>query len=36
MTYLSHGGTEGIASSSMPRVITDEKLSRKGLNVFLR
>lgn len=36
MTYPSHGGTEGIASNSMPRVITDERLLRKGLTVFLR
>lgn len=36
MTYLSHGGAEGIAYCLMPRVITDERLPRKGFNVFLR
>lgn len=34
--YPSHGGTESIASSSMTRVITNERLLRKGLNVFPR
>lgn len=36
MTYPSHAGTDTIASSSMPRVRTDERLLRKGLNVVLR
>lgn len=36
MTYLSRGGIERIASCLMPRVITDERLPRKGFNVFLR
>lgn len=36
VTYPSHGGTESIASRSMPRVLTDERLLRKGLSVFIR
>lgn len=36
MTYPTHGKTESTESSSMPRVVTDERLLRKGLNVFHR
>lgn len=36
MTYPNHGETEDTASNSTPRVIRDDRLLRKGLNVSLR